>query len=159
VIQQAEELLDDGARFIWIGEGSASGSLIPPEFYREFVLPYEKSLTSTIRARGGLSILHICGNATALLADICESGADGFDLDYPVDLAYALATLSPRVAVKGNINPVLFLAGNEEDLKEAAHRAVDTGKGNLGFIMSTGCLVPRDSSIKAFDIFAKACGI
>ncbi len=158
VMRQAEELLDDGARFIWIGEGSASGSLIPPDFYREFVLPYEKSLTGTIRARGGLSILHICGNTTALLADIRESGADGFDLDYPVDLAHALGILSPPVAVKGNINPVLFLAGKEEELGQAARRAVDAGRGKPGFILSTGCLVPRDSSVRAFDIFAEACG-
>jgi len=157
VLRQADELLEDGARFIWIGEGPASGSLISPEFYRAFVLPFEKSLTSHIRKRGGLSILHICGNTQALLSDIAKSGADGFDLDHPVDLAAAIAALSPAVAVKGNINPVLFLPGNERELESAVKKAIGLGEYTPGFIPSTGCLVPRDSSHEAFRIFARAC--
>ncbi len=159
VLRQADELLGDGARLIWIGEGPASGSLISPDFYRTFVLPYEKSLTDRIRKRGGLSILHICGNTAALLADIADSGADGFDLDHPVHLASALDTLSPKVAVKGNINPVLFLPGNERELEISVRQAADSGRERPGFILSTGCLIPRDSSPEAFGIFAKACGL
>jgi len=159
VLRQASELLDDGARFIWIGEGPASGSLISPEFYRSFALPYEISLTDHIRRRGGLSILHICGNTRALLPDIAKSGADGLDLDYPVELTQAFDAVSPAMAVKGNINPILFLPGKETELTEAAVRAAAIGGGRRGFIMSTGCLVPRDSSLEAFGILAEVCGI
>jgi len=157
VLTQASELLDDGARFIWIGEGPASGSLISPAFYDTFVLPYEKSLTDFIRAKGGLSILHICGNTTALLLGIAKSGADGFDLDYPVDLKRAIDVLLPNIAVKGNINPTLFLSGCEAELITQTKAAVQDVKGKPGAILSTGCLVPRDSLPEAFKIFAEIC--
>jgi len=54
-LQQAREICAAGARFIWIGEGLGSGSLISPEQYREFALPYEQSLAEEIRKAGGLS--------------------------------------------------------------------------------------------------------
>jgi hypothetical protein len=156
-IKQVQELCAAGARFIWIGEGLGSGSLISPEQYREFVLPYEIELAEEIRKNGALSLLHICGNVTAALPYIAACGADGFDLDYPVDLASALETLLPQVAVKGNINPRLFLSGFADELKNSCLDAKTVAADRTGFIMSTGCLVPRDSTTESFHIMAEIC--
>jgi hypothetical protein len=158
VVRQARELCASGARFIWIGEGLGSGSLISPDQYRDFVLPYEIELAEEIRKNGALSLLHICGDVTNTLADIAGSSADGFDLDYPVDLAVALETLLPEVAVKGNINPRLFMEGLSEELKDACLQARTAAAHRNGFIMSTGCLVPRDSTVESFHIMADICG-
>ena len=157
-VKQVQELCSAGARFIWIGEGLGSGSLISPSQYREFVLPYEIGLAEEIRKNGALSLLHICGNVTEALPHIAECRADGFDLDYPVDLSDALDTLLPRVAVKGNINPRLFLRGNASELEYACLEAKNAAVGRTGFIMSTGCLVPRDSTTESFQIMADICG-
>ncbi len=155
VLQQIQEIVQAGARFIWIGEGLASGSLISPRQYRDFVLPYEQSMAEEIRRQGALSLLHICGNVTAALPDIKHCKADGFDLDFPVDLQTALDTLLPQVAVKGNINPTLFLQGKEETLRQACVEAKNIAGKRNGFIMSTGCLVPRDATIKSFRVMAE----
>jgi hypothetical protein len=157
VVRQVRELADEGAGFIWIGEGLGSGSLISPEQYRRFVLPYEQDLTREIAECGASSILHICGDVTAALADIARSGADGFDLDFPVDLNRGLDILLPAVAVKGNINPVLFLNGYQNALAASCRQAVEAARGKAGFILSTGCLVPRDSNFEAFHIVAQCC--
>ncbi len=170
-VQQAREICATGPRFIWIGEGLGSGSLISPNQYREFVLPYEQDLAEEIRKAGVLSILHICGNVTSALPDIARCGADGFDLDYPypagtktpagmktpVDLQAALDTLLPQVAVKGNVNPTLFLPGREEALRQACAEAKKVAGKRNGFIMSTGCLVPRDAAEGSFQIMAQLC--
>ena len=111
-LRQAEEICRAGARFIWIGEGMASGSLISPAAYREFVVPYERELAGHIRKLGALSLLHICGNTTGLLADIAGTGADGCDVDSPTDWAAAVSILGRRMCVKGNINPLYFLPSN-----------------------------------------------
>ena len=158
VRQQVRQLCEAGAGLIWIGEGLGSGSLISPQQYRSFVLPYEIDLAEEIRRNGALSLLHICGNVTQALPDIAQSRADGFDLDYPVDLAAAMAQLLPQVAVKGNINPRLFLPGYREQLEQSCREARDIGGQRPGFILSTGCLVPRDSSVESFDIMAHICG-
>jgi uroporphyrinogen decarboxylase len=156
-IRQVQELCSAGASFIWIGEGLGSGSLISPAQYQEFVLPYEIKLAEEIRKNGALSLLHICGNVTGALPYIAKCAADGFDLDYPVDLAGALEALLPRVAVKGNINPRLFLNGNSSELKETCMEVKTVAAGKTGFIMSTGCLVPRDSTTESFHIMADIC--
>lgn len=156
-LDQVRELAAAGAELIWIGEGLGSGSLISPEQYRRFVLPYEQDLADEIARRGAASILHICGNVTAALADIACCRADGFDLDFPVDLGMAMEALLPEVAVKGNINPALFLEGNTSELAEACRQAIRTARRRTGFVPSTGCLVPRDSSVAAFHTFADCC--
>ena len=157
VLRQAAELCQAGARFIWIGEGMASGSLISPDMYRRFALPYERELAQEIRRLGGLSLLHICGNTSKMLTAIADSGVDGCDVDYPTDWAAAVATLGPRMCVKGNINPLLFLPDGVERLAAACEETKRPAAALPGFVLSTGCLVPRDSIRRAFEIMAAAC--
>jgi hypothetical protein len=157
VLRQVRELCGSGARFVWIGEGLGSGSLISPEQYREYVLPYEKSLAEEIRKAGALSILHICGDVTAALPDIARCKVDGFDLDYPVDLATAVGVLLPEIAIKGNIDPTLFLRGRQEALRKTCRHALEVAGHLDGFILSTGCLVPRDATVESFEIVSVMC--
>ena len=156
-LRQAEEIHRAGARVIWIGEGMASGSLISPAVYREFVLPYERELIGHIGKLGALSLLHICGNTTGMLAEIAETGADGCDVDSPTDWEAAVSILGPSMCVKGNVNPLLFLPSNLHRLPAACAEARRAAAGLKGFILSTGCLVPRDSSVEAFETMRRAC--
>ncbi len=159
-LRQAEEICRAGARFVWIGEGMASGSLISPAMYRQFVLPYERELAGRIRELGALSLLHICGNTSPMLSDIAESGADGCDVDAPTDWAAAVSMLGPNMSVKGNVSPLLFLPENVYRLGAACRQTVRAAAGMRGFILSTGCLVPRDATREAFGVMARAleCG-
>ena len=59
------------------------------------------------------------------------------------------------MAVKGNINPTLFLP-NHVGALAAACRATLQSAPARGFILSTGCLVPRDSTGEAFTVMAAA---
>jgi uroporphyrinogen-III decarboxylase len=156
-MRQAEEICRAGARFIWIGEGMASGSLISPAAYREFVLPYERELVGHIRKLGALSLLHICGNTTGMLDEIAETGADGCDVDSPTDWSAAVSVLGRSMCVKGNVNPLFFLPANLHRLPGACAEARRVAAGLKGFILSTGCLVPRDSAVEAFEVMRQAC--
>jgi len=154
---QAREICEAGARFIWIGEGMASSSLLSPQMYAEFVLPYEQELADEIRRLGALSLLHICGNITPALAYIVQSRVDGVDVDAPTDWPAAVSILGPHLCLKGNINPMLFLPGNGKELETACETAKLIAAPARGFILSTGCLVPRDSAREAFSIMAGVC--
>lgn len=157
VLRQVDELCDSGVRLVWIGEGLGSGSLISPDQYGEFVLPYEQDIALRFRERGVLTLLHICGNTANALHLIAQSGVDGFDLDYPVDIESAIKALSPNLTVKGNINPTLFLPGYNRELSNALRDILFRVGGNARFIPSSGCLVPRDSEKEAFDTMWLAC--
>jgi len=154
-LRQADEICRAGARFIWIGEGMASGSLISPAMYREFVLPYEQELVAHIRRRGALSLLHICGNTSLMLAEMAQTGADGCDIDAPTDWAAAWETLGSRMCLKGNVNPLLFLPENVARLPAACDEARRVAAGRPGFILSTGCLVPPRAARDAFEVMAR----
>jgi uroporphyrinogen-III decarboxylase len=159
VLKQAQELCAAGARFVWIGEGMASGSLISPALYRRFVLPYEQELAKELRRLGALSILHICGNIKPMLSDIAESEVDGADIDAPTDWEAAVKTLGPKISLKGNLNPILFLPDNVHQLASACETTLRIANALAGHILSTGCLVPRDSCREAFDIAARYCNL
>jgi uroporphyrinogen-III decarboxylase len=156
-LRQAAEIVQAGARFLWIGEGMASASLISRQMYAEFVLPYEQELAGEIRRLGGLVILHICGNITPSLHAIAECDCDGADIDRPTDWNAAVRTLGPKMCLKGNIDPLLFLPENVGSLGPACETALRGAATAKGFILSTGCLVPRDAARAAFSIMADAC--
>ena len=125
--------------------------------YAEFVLPYEQALADEIRRLGGLSLLHICGNTTPALAEIAESRVDGVDVDYLTDWGEAVETLGNNICIKGNIDPLLFLSGKSVALVEACKATLRSVGESRSFILSTGCLVPRDATRNAFDIMARVC--
>lgn len=156
-LRQAREICAAGARFLWIGEGMASGSLISPAMYRRFVLPYERELAEEIRRCGGLSLLHVCGNITTTLTPIAECGVDGADVDAPTDWPAAVRVLGPKMCLKGNISPLLFLPENVAELAAACENTLREVAGLPNFILSTGCLIPRDSCREAFDVMSRAC--
>lgn len=156
-LQQATELRQAGAEFIWVGEGMASSALISPAMYREFVLPYERELAAHLRRLGARSILHICGNITPALGAIATAGCDAVDVDWPTDWAAAVDRLGPVTCLKGNLDPLLFLPGNETALEDACRETRRVAAVAPGFILSTGCLVPRDADPRAFLRAAEAC--
>jgi MtaA/CmuA family methyltransferase len=129
----------------WIGIGDAAASLVGPALYREFVWPYEKQLVDGIHALGSKVRLHICGNTTALLADMGRLGADIVDLDYFVDVGLARAQMGPGQVLLGNLAPVALLRnGTPAQITEAlaaCHRAAGPR-----FIVGAGCEIPRDTA-------------
>lgn len=136
----ARQQIREGAQFIGIGDAAAS--LVSPKIYRELILPAEKRLIDEIHRNGAKAKLHICGNTSALLELMAESGADIIDIDHLVDLKTAVDKICEKALVCGNFDPVsVLLEGNVETVKENVHRCLAIGKDRI--IMSAGCEVPK----------------
>lgn len=136
----ARQQIREGAQFI--GVGDAAASLVSPKTYRELILPAEKRLINEIHKNGARAKLHICGNTTALLDLMAESGADIIDIDHLVDLQTAMEKLSEKALVCGNFDPVsVLLDGDVETVKANVRRCLEIGKDRI--IMSAGCEVPK----------------
>ena len=157
-----------------IGAGDAAASLISPRSYRQFALPYEqrvcqavhaagKSATiaagksATSAAGGGLVKLHICGKTTHLLADVVQSGADLFNVDYLVDLAAARKVYEAAgKCFKGNLDPVGdMLQASAEECSQVAARCLQLAQGSR-YMLSAGCEVPAAVTDAVFKAFCQA---
>ena len=143
VTPYAVALAEAGAHVLNTGDSAASGSLIGPKFYAEFAFPYEKKVFDAVRASLDVPItLHICGDASTCLAKMIETGADGIEIDYQVDLAFARRCCGHKVTVIGNVNPVdPLLQGTPEQVRACCRECLAAFAGSNRFILSTGCAV------------------
>ncbi len=143
----AEACLDAGADIVQAGDSLASPDMISPATYRKWALPAERrffaAINPTAEARGAATLLHICGNTTAILESMADTGAHILELDHKVSLKAARKALGARVCLMGNLDPVeLLWRGSPEKVRAAAWQAIaDAGAGS-GFILGSGCEVP-----------------
>jgi len=136
----AKAQIQAGAQYIGIGDAAAS--LVSPKIYRELILPAEKKLIDEIHKSGSKAKLHICGNTTALLDLMAESGADIIDIDHLVDLKTAIDKIGSKAMVCGNFDPVSVLLEGDTDLvRNKVRECIGIGKEHI--IISAGCEVPK----------------
>ncbi len=137
-----------------IGAGDATASLISPEMYREFALPYEKRVTNAIHEAGGLVKLHVCGNTSNLLEDMVESGADLFNVDHMVDFDGACRVYTKAgKCFKGNLDPVTdILQATPEQCRHKAAECIKKAE-NSRYMLSAGCGIPKGVTDETFTAF------
>lgn len=133
LIQYANEQVRNGADAISIEEMAASPDILNPKFFREQVAGYLKQLISAINVP---VILHICGNATAIIDAMVDLNPAALSIDAKTDMARAYEVAHGRVRLAGNISPVgELLLGGPEEVKKAVERAVRAGMD----IVAPGC--------------------
>jgi MtaA/CmuA family methyltransferase len=135
-----------------IGVGDAAASLIAPDMFERFVLPFEKRLFDAVHEAGGAVKLHICGNIKNNVSLMAKTGADIVDADWMVPLDFAREAVGQDVTLCGNFNPAaVLLQGSPADVADAARRCIEAG--GRKFILMPGCEVPPgtpEENIRAF---------
>jgi uroporphyrinogen decarboxylase len=124
-------------------------SQISPDHFTEFLAEPYKAFFSGIRARGALSSLFVCGNATNSIEPMCLAGPDCISVDENIHLAQAKKiTDRHNVCLGGNIQlTVVMLFGSQADNMKAVVDIIDgSTPGNL--IVSPGCDMPYDVPIE-----------
>jgi len=132
---------------ILISSAFAGAGFISRDMYREFVVPYERTVASTIRELALPSYVHTCGAIGDRLDLMAETGVDGIDtLDPPplgtVDLADAKAKYGDRFFFKGNLDAVNeMLRADDATFETAVLDRLRIGKPGGGYILSSACSV------------------
>lgn len=135
--------VDRGVEIISIAEPTASGDLISRQHFQEFVYPYLQEVITQLQEAGALITVHICGNITDRLDLVAQMGVDLLSIDYKVDLGFARKVLADKVALAGNVNPVLLQKGLPHEVVIAAQRCLNKGEAQKGrFILMPGCDIP-----------------
>jgi MtaA/CmuA family methyltransferase len=137
-----------------IGAGDAAASLVSPDQYREFALPYEQRVSHAVHHAGGLVKLHICGQTTHLLADMARSGADLSNVDHLVPFETACEVYgASHLCFKGNLDPVSEMMQSTPQACAARCRELIGKARGLRYMLSPGCEVPAattDEVLRAF---------
>lgn len=150
VIRRAERLLAAGIDALYIGDPSASCSLISPAHFEEFCLPaYQLFCSHFPRPRAVPIYIHVCGNSKPILEMLADTGADVVEPLDPlggVSVADAKQRIGGRVALMGGVNTVTLSRGTPEQVRDEAIRKCREG-GPHGYILAAGDMVPPDTSM------------
>ncbi len=140
---------DAGADILHCGDSLASCNVISPQTYRRFAMPYHQQVFQAWKEHGvPASLLHICGDSTRVLDAYADTGADVIELDHAVDLRIAKQTVGQRAALMGNVHTVTeLLQGDVSVIRAAAQRCISRGSPGGGFVLGSGCIVPRHTPL------------
>jgi MtaA/CmuA family methyltransferase len=128
----------------------ATGDLVGPWTYRDFLLPYHRQLTQRL---GCPTVLHICGNTLDRMGDICTSGFDCFHFDSKVDARDAVRAVASRISLMGNVNnPEILLHGTPDQAAERARYAIAAGVQVIG----PECAIPLQTPLENLQAIARA---
>ena len=114
-----------------------------PALYREIAWPHERNVTQRLLKDGVRIQNHICGNATAIVPDMVETGAVILGLDYKCDLSSIKEATRGRATIVGTIDPSEIVArGTPDDVTEAAREELAILAPGGGLILGAGCAIP-----------------
>jgi MtaA/CmuA family methyltransferase len=129
--------------------GDSPAGLLGPKLYRELALPFEQRLIRRVKSATAKPIsLHVCGQATPILADMATAGADVIEIDQDVDLAEACRIVGPSLVLWGNLDPVGTLAqGTPQAVRQAALQAMEAARTSRHerFVLSSGCTLAMET--------------
>ena len=132
-------LIGAGAHVVVFGDSLASPDVVSPAIYREFILPYEQKVVSRLKGKGSFIGVHVCGNVTAILADLVKTGADLLDIDYKTDLD-RVAEVCKGITIRGPLDPSGVLCFGTQELVEAKSKEAIEILGKKGrLLLGSGC--------------------
>lgn len=108
----------------------ATGDLVGPHHYQEYLLPIHKELTARIE---GPLILHVCGNCRDRLTLFAEAGFDAYHFEWQMDAGAVVKEVGDRLSLVGNVNNAeTLLMGTPEAVYRQARYAVEAGVHMIG---------------------------
>lgn len=117
-IEYANGLLERGADAITLIDSEAGPDIIAPEMFETSVFPLYRKFCRQVK---GLRILHMCGDATAVLDPLANAGFEGISIEEKVQVSFAKKIVGDRIRLIGNVSPsdTLLMKGPEEIMIEA----------------------------------------
>lgn len=153
----ARLLLEAGAHVVSIGDALASGSVVSPATYEEFAFPYQKEIARRVHGHGGLLSIHMCGQSTAIMKKLAETGADVLEFDVQTDFKSARNAVFGKSCLLGNIDTSEVLTfGTPESVREECRWRLEDVKGEGGYILSSGCALSPNTPPENLRVMVRA---
>ncbi len=148
-IRFARAQLQAGADIVVVAD-HASGSLVGPQVYEEYLLPRHQILTHEI---GGPLILHVCGNCKDRIEMFADAGFDAYHFEWQLDAKAAVAQVGDRISLVGNIdNANVLFTGTPEAVYQQARYAIESGVNIIG----PECAIPLGTPLENLKAVSEA---
>lgn len=140
-----------GADAVMVADPSATGEILGARGYAAFARPYLGTVMDAVRATGTPVILHVCGDASALLPALARTEVDVVSLDETANLADARAALCSQ-RLMGNLSARVLEDGPTEAIVALARRALNCGVN----ILAPACGVTPQTQAANLAAMARA---
>ena len=77
-----------------------------------------------------------------------STGADILEIDHKTNLELACREANGRTCLLGPVSPTIIAQGSAQDVRAETIRAIETMKGNCGFILGPGCALGGSTKIE-----------
>lgn len=149
-IEYSNALFEHGVDAVNISDSEAGPDLFPVPMFESMVLPQYRKLTARLQ---GLSVLHMCGDATEILDQMAMSGFNGLSIEEKVNARYARHIIGDRACLIGNVSPTMTLLSKSPcEIKKEARQCIEDGVG----ILAPGCGIEPHTSLDNLQAFVIA---
>lgn len=97
---------DAGADYFTLREMGGTSDVMSPRSFKSLIKPH---LVRILAEMPRPSILHICGDTNAIVADMAECGADAVSVDQKNCMAETRQKLGAKAIILGNFDPIKVL--------------------------------------------------
>jgi uroporphyrinogen decarboxylase len=116
------------------------GGLLGPAPFREFSLRYMAQVVDALKADPAsreLPVILFSKGTGQHLSTLADTGCAALGVDWTLDLADARAAVAGRVALQGNLDPAVLLAGPEV-IRREVRRVLDSYGNHPGHVFNLG---------------------
>ena len=133
-----------GCSSLFVGDPAAC--LLDPKTYARFAGAPVKRMVEEL---GVPLLLHICGDTTHLIDDMCATGVKVISVDAAVDIKAIAPRVPQDVLILGNLNPVGTIRnGTPQEVVEETKALLDKLSDIPNWRFCTGCDLPPDTPIE-----------
>lgn len=137
--------IKSGVHLPLIFEPAGTQEIIPPGFYREFIMDRIKKIFMEFKSAGSIiNWLHTAGSISNILKYYPDMGVELANIDYAVNPSLAKKIL-PNTAFNGNIKIISFLETGPEQVLLESKNILDIFANRGGFVLSSGCEIPIEA--------------
>ena len=146
--------------------GAGSSTVISPDLFREFCLPYNKRQNDLFRSLDIKTVCHLCGGLMPMLELVAECGADGLETMTPkamggdCDLAEASRRVGDQLFFIGGFDQNAgFEKGTPEVVRQQVFDCFEATKDHAGYIIapSDHFFFGDPENLQAFSDAVKEC--
>jgi hypothetical protein len=128
---------------LFLNCGSATLSIIGPEFFRRWDIPVVEAVARVAERHGRIFHYHLHGRGRPFLEDLVRSGVSMIcPLEPPpkgdFDLAEVKRVFCGRLALKGGFDSFHLRDGSPESIRRRVVECIDAAAGGGGYTLSTG---------------------